>query len=112
MPKAIDIANELIAFAHQLAKDPEAEIQKAEVIFDHFCSESKDSFLNLVKVFPRPFNKKYTDYYLTLNHNTDNAKFKAEIIRSAICEKVSDPIPAKYKCVPLLNEAEDAEIVE
>ena len=110
--RAIDIANELIAFANNLAKDPEAQIQCPDVIFDHYYEDSKNSFLALSKSFPRPFKKEYNDYYLALRHNTDNVRFKAEIIRSAVCEKISEPIPARYKCVPLLNEAEDAEIVE
>jgi hypothetical protein len=113
MPKAVEIAAELRRIADVLDKEPEAELVKPTLSFHHWSDKAR--FLELVKVFPRPFDKEYeppTDEYanLILKHSTDGLFVFSSILRNAVCRIKTPAQAAEYECEPLLSLEEEEAI--
>lgn len=109
MPTAKAIASTLREVACMLDKTPDAELVTPRLSFFHFGASSKDQFLNLVKVFPRPLKKGdgYNHTELTLDYHSDALRVYAAIDRSNVCTLVEPAKPARYECVPLLSVEEE-----
>lgn len=112
MPKASAIASELRWMADILEKEPEAELIKPDLSFYHGCSGTKDQFIALSSIFPRPFKKGdgFDHDKITLTHEVDALHVYASIEKSKLCILVEPAKPAKYKCVPLLSLEEEESI--
>ena len=112
MPKANEVASQLRAVADALDKQPDAEIVKPMLHFYHGYSGTKEEFLSLARVFPRPFDKgdgyNHTEY--TLTHDADALQIYASIDRSTVCRLVKAAQPAEYECEPLLNQEEEQQL--
>ncbi len=109
MPTANAIATELRRIADFLDKTPDAEVSSARLSFYHNLSRTKEEFINLVKVFPRPFVKGdgYRHDEVTLEHESDTVTVYASIDRSQVCTLVEPARPARYECIPLLSLEEE-----
>ena len=110
MPTANAIASRLREIADMLDKTPNAELTDARLNFYHHGAVAKDQFINLTKVFPRPFEKGdgYHHDQLTIEHHCDELSVYASIDRSAVCVLREPAKPAVYDCVPLLSLEEEA----
>ena len=73
-------------------------------------SDCVNEFLDLAKVFQRPFDKGdgYDHQQYTLKHETDALEVYAAIDRSKVCTLVEEARPARYECVPILSLEEEA----
>ena len=105
--KASELATKLRTLADGLDKAPDAEIHSYVSISP--TGDDKNTFLELVKVLPRPLTKKirhegttYEDYTL------EGDGFLLSIPRSALCVIVEPARPARYECPSILSEAEEA----
>ncbi len=109
MPTANAIATELRRIADFLDKTPDAELTDATLNFYHVGGDTKEEFINLAKVFPRPFEKGdgYSHKEFTLNHKSDTVSVYASIDRSQVCTLVEPARPARYECIPLLSLEEE-----
>ena len=108
MPLAKEVAIELRKLADALDREPEAEVPYAFVNFD---AHSKESFLTLAKVMPRPFEKGVTDSkwpQLRLKYRNDAITLWVDVSQSLACELVTPAQPAVYRCDPILSLAEEA----
>lgn len=87
MPTANAIASRLREIADMLDKTPDVELTKPNLGFYHVGAEPKDAFINLAKIFPRPFDKGdgYSHDQYTLTHDTDILRVHASIDRSKVC---------------------------
>jgi hypothetical protein len=112
MITAGQIAAELRRIADVLDKEPETELVRPRLSFFHGYSITKENFLALARLFPRPFKKGegYDHDQITLAHETDALGVYASIDRSKVCILESPAIPAKYRCEPLLSEAEEESV--
>jgi hypothetical protein len=110
MPTASEVATELRKIADQLDKTPEAEIVKPILRFHHSYQGTKENFIDLAKVFPRPIAKgdgyKHDEY--TLSHDSEAVEVYASIGKSKVCTLVEEARPARYECTPLLSLEEEA----
>jgi len=112
VPKASEVASELRKLADSLEREPETEIEPF-LIRTYSTSRSKQSFLNLARLLPRPFSKVYErDNLLILRGEdfTTPVSFRAQIDRDIVCRIVKPAQEAVYECEPLLSEAEEAQI--
>ena len=109
MPKANAIATRLREIADFLDKTPDAELTKPSLSFYHGYGDTKEQFVNLAKVFPRPFEKGdgYSHDQITLSHDGEAVSAYASIDRSRVCTLIEPARPARYDCVPLLSLEED-----
>ena len=106
MTTAGAVATELRRIADALDKEPEAEITIPSVWF--WSYGHKESFLNLMRLMPRPFEKEYKDSNLIVTKSDLTAiHFQARVDRSAVCTLVEPAKPAVYKCEPLLSDEEE-----
>ena len=108
MPLAKDVAIELRKLADALDREPDAEVPYA---FVHFDAHSKESFLALAKVMPRPFEKGVTDSkwpQLRLKYKNDAITLWVDVPQSLTCELVTPAHDAVYKCEPILSIIEEA----
>ena len=113
MPKATEIAAELQKIVDKLNQNPEQELTRPSLYWSGFYGDkAKEDFINVVKILPRPLKKDYTDYDVDVKYQSDALYIRAEVSRDKICEIISPAQPAKYHCESLLNETEDAELIE
>jgi hypothetical protein len=112
MITAGQIAAELRRIADVLDKEPETELVRPNLYFFHGYSNTKENFLALARLFPRPFKKGdgYSHDAIMLTHETDALEVYASIDRSKVCILESPAIPAKYRCEPLLSAAEEESV--
>lgn len=113
MPKAHEVATELRRFADALDKQPDLIIPRP---FLNMATHSKEEFLNVVSVFPRPFYKNFEPETLEilnvpiLDERTqwDDRAIHAYacVPRKDMCRLVKEAQPAVYECDPLLDDAE------
>lgn len=80
------------------------------ISFKYGGAPSKDAFIELAKVLPKPYMKKPNDQELILEYVSEGMDVRASIERSQVCELVEPARPAVYRCEPLLSDDEDAEI--
>ena len=114
MPTAGAVATELRRLADALEKEPETEISRADIWFWHH-TPAKKSFLDLVRLMPRPITKKYEEGVgakLIITYETPALIIQMRIERSAICEIVEPARPAIYKCEPLLSDEEESTLTQ
>ena len=109
MPTANAIASRLREIADMLDKTPDADLTVPRLSFFHSDKE-KQQFINLTKVFPRPFEKGdgYNHTEITLRYRPDELTVYAAIDRSTVCVLREPAKPAVYDCVPLLSLEEEA----
>ena len=113
MTTAGAVAAELRRMADALDKEPEANIVKGNLWF--WNGENKESFLNLVRLVPRPLKKVYEEGIgasVIATHETDALTIELRIARNSVCQIVEPAKPAVYKCEPLLTDEEEAALVE
>ena len=68
---------------------------------------SKEQFLNLVSVLPRPLKKKvYEEDEFRLVYDTPDITVWATANRNEVCTLIEPAKPAVYSCEPLLSDAE------
>lgn len=122
MPEPITagmVAAELRKLADALDTTPET------VIRNTFCSLSlgtKESFLAVARVLPKPFWKCPEEYeYVIDNRPRMDGKLvyaadwpavhiQASVPRNSVCTLVEPAKPAVYKCDPILSAIEEAEL--
>jgi hypothetical protein len=109
MPTTSQVAAELRRIADTLEKQPDIEIVKPRISFYHGYCETKEMFVSLAKVFPRPIDKGdgYSHDEYTLTHETDALTVYATINKSQICTLVEPARPARYECTPMLSLEEE-----
>jgi hypothetical protein len=109
MTTAGDVAAELRKLAEALDKEPEANVVKGSLWF--WNGVNKDSFLNLVRLVPRPLKKVYEEGIgasVIATHETDALTIELRIARNSVCQIVEPAKPAVYKCEPLLTDEKEA----
>ena len=122
MPKASEVAQELRKLADALDKEPDTSISN---VYCGISLKSKESFLSVARVLPRPLWKDLsaTEYVLdNRQHKPDGSldfgaawpaiHIRAQVDRSLVCRLVKPAIPAKYECDPLLSQEEEASLTE
>ena len=116
MPKASEVALELRKVADALYKEPDMEVAKVMVTF--FCSSwavknKKQSFMNLVRLLPRPLKKTLNDHeYLLENEDQSVIWLQCRIDRSEVCTLIAPAKEAKWSCELLLSDDEEASLTE
>jgi len=110
MITASAVASELRRIADVFDKSPETKLIQPRLSFYFGYANTKEQFLDLAKVFPRPFDKGdgYDHQQYTLKHETDALEVYAAIDRSKVCTLVEEARPARYECVPILSLEEEA----
>lgn len=111
MPKAHEVAAELIKLAVALNKEPETTIARPLVLFSN--SGDKQQFLNTARLMPRPFIKEFETCsypYLRLIHKTDAIHIDVSIPRSQVCEVLEPAREAVYYCPGIFTAEEEAEL--
>jgi hypothetical protein len=112
MAKAKQVAAALRTIAENLEREPEAEVGY------FYCSaypQNKEQALNLARLMPRPYTKKYSDNEIELYHEFMASDITLDfavhhhitIKRIHVCELVEPAKPAVYKCNPLLSDEEE-----
>jgi len=114
MPTTSAIANALRAFASHLDKSPDVEIAQPTLSFYHGSYGSKEEFLALARIFPRPYDKGdgWSHDQLTLTHKSDALEVFATIDRNKVCTLIEPARPAVYRCEPLLSSEEESIIAK
>ena len=111
MTTAGAVATELRRIADALDKEPEVEVAIPTLWF--WSYGHKKSFLNLMRLMPRPFEKEYDNSNLIVSKSDLTAiQFQARVDRSAVCTLVEPAKPAVYKCEPLLSDKEEAALTQ
>jgi hypothetical protein len=110
MPKASEVATELRKLADALSVEPDAEIKRPDIMVYHWGNESKEAFLTLCRLIPRPLQKKYTDDRMRVEYSSAGLGITLSVPRSAVCRIVEPAKPAVYECEPLLSDQEEATI--
>jgi hypothetical protein len=110
--KAGDLATELRKFADRLDAQPETLIETPSM---HFSHHSKDPFLALARLMPRPMKKQIRTWAhsapdLSLTYDSPTLHIGSSIPQSLTCTLVKPAQEAVYECDPILSEAEDAEL--
>ena len=108
MPKAHEVASELRKLADSLDREPEAEITEPTIVASHYGAKEKTPFMNLARLLPRPYEKKWKETEVELRYDSKTLTFIACIQRSIVCELIEPAKPAVYRCDPLLSVAEEA----
>lgn len=115
MPKANQVAAELRKLADALDKGGEQKIDDPLITFR--CA-TKEEFLTLARVFPKPIFKAVDDDEMEIGNRPvlPNGKvdylvnltiwFRAFINRNKVCTLIEPAKPAVYDCVPLLSDEE------
>lgn len=109
MTTAGAVAIELRRIADAFEKNADAVVVKPILTFYHGYMATKEEFVSLAKVFPRPFDKGdgFKHEQFTLTHHSEHLEVYASIERSAVCEIVEHARPAVYRCAPILGEEDD-----
>lgn len=109
MPTATSIATELRRIADVLDKTPDVDLVKPSLDFYHGYMGTKEQFLAIAKIFPRPFTKGngYSHDKVEITHESAALNVGASIDRSKVCTLVEPAKPAVYDCVPLLSLEEE-----
>ena len=111
MTTAGAVAAELRRIADALDKEPEAEIVKPTVWF--WSYDHRASFLNLIRLIPRPIEKEYgISSLIVRKRDWPNTQFQARVDRSVVCKIVEPAKPAVYECEPLLSDEEEATLAK
>jgi hypothetical protein len=110
MPTTSAIASELRRIADMFEKNPDIDMVQPRLSFYFGCSDTKEKFLDLAKIFPRPLKKGdgFSHDQYTLTHKTEALEVYASIDRSKVCTLVEKARPARYTCVPLLSLEEES----
>ena len=100
---------ELRRIADVLDKQPNTEIFKPELSFWHGYAGTKEQFLSLARIFPRPFQKRdgLAGQHYILTHESAALNVEARIDRSKVCRLVKPAQEAEYECEPLLTQDEE-----
>lgn len=117
MPTAHEVAVELRRIADALDKEPDTPVKQAWL---HFYCDTKEEFLNAVRLLPRPLSKRYDkdgDSWDRLHVEHGYRKpspvwVQASVLRSKVCRLVQEAREAVYECEPLLSQDEDAALME
>ena len=121
MPKASEVAIELRKLADSLDAQPDQELFRPEVDFSCKYKSSagpnvaKERFIALAHILPRPLKKGHQTFdenALELRYASDALIVVTSIEQSRVCTLIEPErvIPAKYDCVPLLSDDENAGI--
>ena len=112
MPKASEVASALREMADVLDASPDTDIAKPDLYFYHGHNATKEQFLALARIFPRPFKKSdgydHTQYRLAYESPVLDAT--AWIERSKVCTIITPAREAVYDCPALLSPEEEASI--
>ena len=114
MTKASQVAAALRTLADALDKQPELSINRPLLAF---YPDTKEEFMGLAKIAPRPLKKNFTDPTAEIEHRFmdekghDIAWFYIQIPRNKVCDLVEPAKPAVYRCEPIFSEAEEAAIL-
>jgi hypothetical protein len=118
MYTAHEIAVELRRIADALDKEPTAEVPQPLMTFhcDNYgdSEKSKNNFLTLARLLPKPLDKKFDNDAYILQHGIDGGTetapvwIRAKVERKAVCTLVKPAQPAVYDCSPLLSPEEEA----
>jgi len=113
-PTAGQVAIELRRLADALDKEPDAPTARASIFFPWYYlgAESKNIFLHLAKVFPRPLTKEMTDREVEIKYSTPALEVRAYIDRNKVCTLKEPAKSAVWECEPLLSEADEAAFQE
>lgn len=108
MTTAGAVAIELRKLADSLDQNPAAEVPSLHVYFScsYLGAKSKDIFLGLVKIMPRPLKKEYKSDEVWVKYDPEVISVAAFVERSKVCELVEPAKSAIYRCEPLLSEDE------
>ena len=113
MTTAGAVATELRRIADALDNEPGANVVKARLWF--WNGGNKESFLNLIRLAPRPLKKVYEEgagASVIVTCETDALTTDIRIARNSVCQIVEPAKPAVYKCEPLLSDDEEAALAE
>lgn len=110
MPQASVVAAELRKLADSLDKEPETVIDRPNLYWYHWTDDSKDLFLTIAHLLPRPLKKEYTENDLKLVYESEGLRALTQIPRKAVCRVITPAQPAVYDCDPILSEAQFEEI--
>lgn len=107
------VAAELRKLADALDVQPDAEIIKP---FVHFYGISKEPFLSLARLLPRPLNKAVEvgdEKYRRIHVQYDSPAMwiDASVPQSLTCELIEPAKPAIYRCDPILSKEEDEQVM-
>ena len=105
MPTAAEVASKLRQMADALDKTPDLEVGPYLSIH----ADTKETFLELAKHFPRPAQKKVEDEGYSWAHFTLRHDFmRIDVPRKQMCILVEPARPARYEC-PSIFSAEEEE---
>ena len=109
MATAREIATELRRIADVLDSNPETNIIKPDLLFYHGYGASKDDFIRLAQIFPRPYKKSdgFSHDEIVLTHENASLEVRATIDKSKVCTIKIPARPAVYDCEPLLSLEEE-----
>lgn len=108
MTTAGAVATELRRIADALDKEPGANVVKGILWF--WNGGNKESFLNLIRLVPRPLKKVYEEgkgASVIATHETEALTIELRVARDRVCQIVEPEKPAVYKCEPLLTDEEE-----
>lgn len=113
MPLAKDVAAELRKLADALDKFPETVIPTADV---NLHADSKDAFVDTVRILPRPLKKRLTDTgqswaRVRVEYGNTAIRVDCSVPQSLCCILVEPAKPAVYECPPILSPEEDANLI-
>jgi len=100
MPLAKDVATELRKIADGFDREPDAEMPYAFVSFTH---HTKESFLAMARVMPRPIEKQVTDSNLRLKYKNEAITLWVDVPQSLTCVLITPAHDAVYRCEPILS---------
>lgn len=110
MPTSSEVAAELRKFADSLDKNPEVQIQRANISFYHFQAADKDNFLAIAKLLPRPAKKSILNDDVQVEYESTAVRIYARIPQQNTYTLVEAARPAVYKCDPILSDLEEGEL--
>ena len=108
--QAHEVANELRRIAKAL--DNAAELEIAPYLSINAASDTKEDFLTLARIMPRPMKKgvdfPHTDYS---DFKLEHSFWRIKVSQSKVCTIVKPAQPAQYECPSILSDEEEAELV-
>jgi len=110
-PTAGQVAIELRRLADALDKEPDAPTARASIFFPcyYLGAESKNIFLHLAHILPRPLTKEITEAdVISLIYESSALRINAYIDRNKVCTLKEPAKSAVWECEPLLSEADEA----
>ena len=108
MTTAGAVAVELRKLADSLDQNPAAQVTSPNIYFSctYLDEKSRDVFLGLVKILPRPLVKEYISSEVWVKYKSKSLSISVYIERSKVCELIEPAKPAVFRCEPLLSEDE------